>query len=105
MQATCSPDCCTHTQGAQVDIALGEGAGLKGATGAGSATHKDPTMVALQEVIDRLNDLFHPAFDQVGRLPVGARGGGDRALRVGPASGDPGDSGDEYAPVRCPPHP
>lgn len=47
-----------QVKGEQVDISLGESAGLKGATGAGSATKKDPKMVALQEVIDRLNDLF-----------------------------------------------
>jgi type I restriction enzyme R subunit len=42
----------------QTDIALGDKVGLKGMTEAGSAEKKDPKMVALQEVIDRLNDLF-----------------------------------------------
>ncbi len=42
----------------QTDLGLGEKAGLKGMTEAGSAEKKDPKMVALQEVIERLNDLF-----------------------------------------------
>ena len=42
----------------QTDISLSGGAGLAGATGAGSATSKDPKMVALREVIEKLNDLF-----------------------------------------------
>jgi type I restriction enzyme R subunit len=40
------------------DLGLGERVGLKGMTEAGSAEKRDPKMVALQEVIDRLNDLF-----------------------------------------------
>lgn len=40
------------------DIDLGARVGLKGMTAAGSDTKKDPKLVALQEVIDRLNDLF-----------------------------------------------
>lgn len=40
------------------DLDLGERVGLKGMTEAGSAEKKDPKRVALQEVIDRLNDLF-----------------------------------------------
>lgn len=42
----------------QTDIDLGVRVGLKGMTDAGSDSKKDPKMVALQEVIDRLNDLF-----------------------------------------------
>lgn len=43
----------------KTDIVLGgEDVGLKGMTGAGSAAKKDPTMVAFQDVLDRLNDLF-----------------------------------------------
>lgn len=42
----------------QTDLGLGEKVGLKGMTEAGSAEKKDPKMVALQEVIERLNDLF-----------------------------------------------
>jgi type I restriction enzyme, R subunit len=42
------------------DIKLGvdADAGLRGITGAGSGARRDAKMVALQEVIDRLNDLF-----------------------------------------------
>ena len=40
------------------DIDLGARVGLKGMTEAGSDSKKDPKLVALQEVIDRLNDLF-----------------------------------------------
>jgi type I restriction enzyme R subunit len=40
------------------DIDLGARIGLKGLTEAGSDSKKDPKLVALQEVIDRLNDLF-----------------------------------------------
>ncbi len=42
----------------QTDIDLGARVGLKGMTEAGSDSKKDPKLVALQEVIDRLNDLF-----------------------------------------------
>jgi type I restriction enzyme R subunit len=42
----------------QTDIDLGARVGLKGMTEAGSDSEKDPKLVALQEVIDRLNDLF-----------------------------------------------
>lgn len=42
----------------ETDLGLGERVGLKGMTEAGSAEKKDPKMVALSEVIDRLNDLF-----------------------------------------------
>jgi type I restriction enzyme R subunit len=40
------------------DIDLGARVGLKGITEAGSDAKKDPKLVAMQEVIDRLNDLF-----------------------------------------------
>ncbi|WP_332642615.1 type I restriction endonuclease subunit R [Aeromicrobium sp.] len=41
------------------DIKLGtEVAGLIGVTGAGSGVPKDPTMVAFQDVIDKLNEVF-----------------------------------------------
>ncbi len=42
----------------QADLGLGERVGLKGMTEAGSAETRDPKLVALQEVINRLNDLF-----------------------------------------------
>ena len=42
----------------KTDIDLGARVGLKGMTEAGSDSKKDPKLVALQEVIDRLNDLF-----------------------------------------------
>lgn len=42
----------------RIDLALGESVGLTGVTGAGSGTPRDPTMVAFQQVLDRLNDLF-----------------------------------------------
>lgn len=42
----------------RTNLGLGERVGLKGVAEAGSAEKKDPKMVALQEVIDRLNDLF-----------------------------------------------
>ncbi|MCW2690802.1 MAG: hsdR [Mycobacterium sp.] len=42
----------------KADIDLGARVGLKGMTDAGSDSKKDPKLVALQEVIDRLNDLF-----------------------------------------------
>ncbi|MCB0928117.1 MAG: type I restriction endonuclease subunit R [Mycobacterium sp.] len=41
-----------------VDIGLGARIGLHGMTAAGSGERRDPTMVALQQVLDRLNDLF-----------------------------------------------
>lgn len=40
------------------DISLGERVGLSGVTAAGSGTKKDPTMVAFEQVLERLNDLF-----------------------------------------------
>ncbi|WP_336214718.1 type I restriction endonuclease subunit R [Nonomuraea sp. LPB2021202275-12-8] len=42
----------------EADISLGARIGLHGATAAGSGVKKDPTMVAFQAVLDRLNDLF-----------------------------------------------
>lgn len=43
----------------KTDISLGDGdSGLKGSTGAGSGAKKDPKLVAIQDVLDRLNDLF-----------------------------------------------
>jgi len=47
-----------HIDKGQTDLGLGERVGLRGMTETGSAEKKDPKMVALQEVIDRLNDLF-----------------------------------------------
>ena len=40
------------------DIGLSGGEGLTGVTEAGSAASKDPKMVAFQEIVDRLNELF-----------------------------------------------
>lgn len=40
------------------DIKLVDPAGLSGLTAAGSGQRRDPTMVAFQQVLDRLNDLF-----------------------------------------------
>ena len=42
----------------KLDIGLGDPKGLKGVTDAGSGVPRDPTMVAFQQVLDRLNDLF-----------------------------------------------
>ncbi|GLP79744.1 type I restriction endonuclease subunit R [Mycobacterium antarcticum] len=42
----------------RVDIGLGVRAGLSGITAAGSGEKRDPKMVAFQQVLDRLNDLF-----------------------------------------------
>lgn len=47
-----------QTDKGKTDLGLGEKVGLKGMTEAGSAEKKDPKLVALQDVIDRLNDLF-----------------------------------------------
>jgi type I restriction enzyme, R subunit len=47
-----------HTKGIAVDISLtGDGA-LKGISAAGTGSKKEPKYVALQVVIDRMNDLF-----------------------------------------------
>ncbi|WP_306356753.1 MULTISPECIES: type I restriction endonuclease subunit R [unclassified Nocardia] len=47
-----------HTKGTAVDISLtGEGE-LKGISAAGSGARKEPKYVALQVVIDKMNDLF-----------------------------------------------
>lgn len=42
----------------RVDIGLGVRVGLSGMTAAGSGEKRDPKMVAFQQVLDRLNDLF-----------------------------------------------
>jgi len=42
----------------RVDIGLGTRVGLSGLTAAGSGEKRDPKMVAFQQVLDRLNDLF-----------------------------------------------
>ncbi len=42
----------------RIDIGLGARVGLSGITAAGSGEKRDPTMVAFQQVLDRLNDLF-----------------------------------------------
>lgn len=42
----------------KTDISLGAKVGLSGVTAAGSGEKRDPTMVAFQQVLDRLNDLF-----------------------------------------------
>ena len=42
----------------RIDISLGARIGLTGMTGVGSGETRDPTMVAFQQVLDRLNDLF-----------------------------------------------
>ncbi|KNA90501.1 type I restriction endonuclease [Gordonia sp. w5E2] len=42
----------------KTDISLGAKAGLSGLTATGSGEKRDPTMVALRQVLDRLNDLF-----------------------------------------------
>jgi type I restriction enzyme, R subunit len=43
----------------KTDLSLGKDRiGLKGVTAAGSGTKRDPKLVAMQSVIDRLNDLF-----------------------------------------------
>ena len=53
-----------HTPGAQIDISLGDGTGLRGVVAAGSGTTPDPVLVAFQAVIDRLNDLFGADFSR-----------------------------------------
>lgn len=47
-----------HTKAAAVDISLTGDGELKGISGAGTGTRKDPKYVALQVVIDKMNDLF-----------------------------------------------
>lgn len=47
-----------HTKAAAVDISLTGDGQLKGISAAGSGTKKEPKYVALQVVIDRMNDLF-----------------------------------------------
>ncbi|ORA08500.1 type I restriction endonuclease subunit R [Mycobacterium arosiense] len=45
----------------KIDISLGVRVGLSGITAAGSGEKRDPKMVAFQQVLDRLNDLFGSA--------------------------------------------
>ncbi|WP_114201974.1 type I restriction endonuclease subunit R [Janibacter anophelis] len=47
-----------HTKAAAADISLTGDGELKGISAAGSGTKKEPKYVALQIVIDRMNDLF-----------------------------------------------
>jgi type I restriction enzyme R subunit len=47
-----------HTKGPAVDISLTGDGTLKGISGAGTGTKKEPKYVALQVVIDKMNDLF-----------------------------------------------
>ncbi|WP_129978013.1 type I restriction endonuclease [Rhodococcus sp. Q1] len=47
-----------HNKAAAVDIALTGDGQLKGISAAGTGTRKDPKYVALQVVIDKMNDLF-----------------------------------------------
>lgn len=47
-----------HNKRAAIDIALVGDVSLKGISGAGSGTKKEPKYVALQVVIDKMNDLF-----------------------------------------------
>lgn len=48
----------THTKGAAVDISLTGDGELKGISAAGTGAKKEPKYVALQVVIDKMNDLF-----------------------------------------------
>ncbi|WP_280453480.1 type I restriction endonuclease subunit R [Nocardia cyriacigeorgica] len=47
-----------HTKSATVDISLSGAGELKGINAAGTGTRKEPKYVALQVVIDKMNDLF-----------------------------------------------
>lgn len=47
-----------HTKSTAVDISLTGGGQLKGISAAGTGTKKEPKYVALQVVIDKMNDLF-----------------------------------------------
>lgn len=47
-----------HTKGVAVDISLTGDGQLKGISAAGTGTKKEPRYVALQVVIDKMNDLF-----------------------------------------------
>lgn len=47
-----------HTKANEVDISLTGDGQLKGISAAGSGTRKEPKYVALQVVIDKMNDLF-----------------------------------------------
>jgi type I restriction enzyme R subunit len=53
-----------HTEGAKIDISLGEKAGLRVITAVGTGKTPDPVLVAFQVVIDRLNDLFGADFSR-----------------------------------------
>ncbi len=48
----------THTKSTPVDISLTGDGQLKGISAAGTGTKKEPKYVALQVVIDKMNDLF-----------------------------------------------
>jgi type I restriction enzyme R subunit len=50
------------------DIKLLDSHGLVGMTAAGSAEQRDPTMIAFQQVLDRLNDLFGEQFTESQRV-------------------------------------
>jgi type I restriction enzyme, R subunit len=53
-----------HTEGAKIDISLGEKTGLRVITAVGTGKTPDPVLVAFQAVIDRLNDLFGADFSR-----------------------------------------
>lgn len=53
-----------HTEGAKIDISLGEKTGLRTITAVGTGKTPDPVMIAFQAVIDRLNDLFGADFSR-----------------------------------------
>lgn len=53
-----------HTEGATIDISLGEKTGLRTITAVGTGKTPDPVMIAFQAVIDRLNDLFGADFSR-----------------------------------------
>ena len=48
----------THNKRTAVDISLTGDGEIKGISGAGTGTRKEPKYVALQVVIDKMNDLF-----------------------------------------------
>lgn len=53
-----------HIDRGKTDLSLGERVGLKGITAAGSSTTKDPKMVALNVVLEQLNQIFGEAFTE-----------------------------------------